>query len=233
MTRAAVASDTLCSLVSEYNRIMLFRKPKDFIEMLPQALEPHRLEAINRQVTESRYLQQNVLNARFAATMGFSVIFREPADLLAQFGELGDVVERLQRGAPKDINLYYLNVLVIRTAGKVDRHVDHSIRGYDATLPLPWRVSVLYLQVPRMEGGELLLYDGKDQLSRRISPETGLLVHFSGHSKHAVGAIAASDDARVSLVCEQYRLNRKQLQAVPAFTIKSMAPFSAFLEHQL
>lgn len=212
---------------------MLFSKPKDFLEMAPRVLEPHRLQAINRQVTQSSYLQQNVLNARFAATMGFSVIFREPEDLLAQFSELGDFVALLRLNTKKDVNLYYLNVLAIRTAGKVDRHVDHSIRGYDASLPLPWRVSVLYLQVPRMEGGELLIYDRKDELSRRISPETGLLVHFSGHSKHAVGAIAASDDARVSLVCEQYRLNPKQLQAVPAFTIKSMAPFSAFLEHQL
>ena len=84
-----------------------------------------------------------------------------------------------------------------------------------------------------MEGGELLLYDKHDQLSRRVQPETGMLVHFSGHSKHAVGAITHSDDARVSLVCEQYSFSRKQLQAVPEFTIKSMAPFTAFLERQL
>ncbi|MEZ0372550.1 MAG: 2OG-Fe(II) oxygenase [Candidatus Sericytochromatia bacterium] len=210
----------------------LLFKPREFVEIQGQAMATERLQALSQAVLASAYLQQNVLNARFATTLGFSVIFRQAAELLEQFPEMGEFLGLMQSTRPQT-SLYYLNVLVIGAAGQVERHVDHSIRGYDPKLPLPWRVTVLYLQVPEMEGGELLLYDKYDQLSRRIQPQPGMLVHFSGQSKHAVAAISQAATPRVSLVCEQYSLSRKQLEAVPEFSIKSMAPFAAFLGEQL
>lgn len=204
-----------------------WNRPRDFVELLPQAAAPGALAAMRDQLLASPYLRQNVLNSRFETTQGFSVIYRDSARLHDKFPSLAAFTALL--GARPDVSLCYLNVLVIGAAGKVDRHVDHSIRGYDPQLPLPWRVSVLYLEVPAMDGGELLIYDGAGAESRRIRPETGLLVHFSGASKHAVAEISRSESPRISLVCEQYRLKPRQLAAVPAFTIKSMAPFAAFL----
>lgn len=201
------------------------------IKTLSGALPAEQLEGLTQELLSSAYLQQNVLNTRFASTLGFSVIFRQAQDLLRHFVCLQSCLPLLS--AYPGCNLFYLNVLVIGAAGKVERHVDHSIRGYDSSLPLPKRVSVLYLQVPPMEGGALLLYDAADQLSQRLPPESGMLVHFPGHCKHAVEAIAQAEAPRVSLVCEQYSLSRRQLQALPEFSIKSMAPFEAFLKQQL
>lgn len=203
---------------------------REFVEQRSAALPAEQLAEIGRELSTSAYLCQNVLNARFATTRGFSVIYREPQQVIETFPCLAPFLALL--GRQRGVNLYYLNVLAIRAAGKVDRHVDHSIRGYDASLPLPWRVSVLYLQIPPMDGGELRLYRPDGRENRRIQPETGMLVHFSGASRHAVGEIRQAEADRLSLVCEQYRLSRRQLDSVPDFTVKSMAPFTAFLAEQ-
>ncbi|MGV3526943.1 MAG: 2OG-Fe(II) oxygenase [Candidatus Sericytochromatia bacterium] len=196
---------------------------QQFSEALPSA----ELAALQAEIRDSAYLQRNVLNARFASTQGFSVIFRDPAPLLAHFPAMAPFVRQLPPAS-----LYYLNALVLAEAGRVDRHIDHSIRGYDSSLPFPQRVSVLYVQVPEMEGGELMLYDRRDRLVQTLQPRTNLLVHFDGWRKHAVGAITHSRELRISLVCEQYRLSREQLESVPVFTIKSTAGFAAFLKEQ-
>ncbi len=203
----------------------------DLFQKHQSKLTAEQLQTLAEQLLNSPYLQKNILNQRFASTQGFSVIFRNPQDLLKQFPEMQIYLEQLDY--PSKINLFYLNVLVIGAAGQVDRHIDHSIRGYSVNLPLPIQVSVLYVQVPKMQGGELLLYDSQDQLAQMLRPQTGLIVNFDGKVKHAVNAIEQAEELRISLVCEQYQIPRTQLHYVPEFCIKSMASFDAFLKKQL
>ncbi|PKL75495.1 MAG: hypothetical protein CVV27_15070 [Candidatus Melainabacteria bacterium HGW-Melainabacteria-1] len=207
---------------------MFFWRNKKFLETRPAALPPVALRQMSDALLNTPYLRQNVLNSRFSTTLGFSVIYRQPQNLLGHFGELEPFIDLLEPA--QGVSLFYLNVLVIGASGKVERHVDHSIRGYDSRLPLPWRVSVLYLDVPQMDGGELLLYADDGLLQNSIVPSTGLLVHFAGQIKHAVAEIRQAASPRVSLVCEQYRLNLRQLKGLPDFSIKSMAPFQAYLD---
>ena len=121
---------------------------RDLFAQSQSSLTAEQLQTLTDQLLCSPYLQKNILNQRFASTQGFSVIFRNPLDLLKQFPEMQTYFDQLDYHAK--INLFYLNVLVIGAAGQVDRHIDHSIRGYHAQLPLPRQVSVLYVQVPEM-----------------------------------------------------------------------------------
>ena len=192
-----------------------------------QALEAEQREAIAEQLLSSPFLKTNVLNERFSSTEGFSIVFQRPEQALEHFSTLGPFIELLND--LDTTNLYYLNILVIGQQGHVDRHVDHSIRGYDQRLPLPTRVSVLYVQVPEMIGGRLLFYARNLSESASIVPYEGLLVHFDGRLKHAVEAVNVSAGLRVSLVCEQYCLRPSQLEKVPDFSIKSTASFFTYL----
>lgn len=200
------------------------------IQQHPQALPPACLQAMAEGLLASPYLTQNVLNQRFSSTQGFSLIFQQPQSLQHNLPAVWPFFELLQ-DLPS--NLYYLNVLAIGQQGQVERHVDHSIRGYDPDLPLPRRVSVLYLQVPAGAGGELLLYDRQGRLKRSLTPQKGLLVHFPGDLPHAVQAVQASGQLRLSLVCEQYWLSAAQRAALPDFTLKSTAGFETFLQQHL
>lgn len=198
------------------------------VQVQEEVLEEAARQAISSQLLQSPFLQRNVLNERFASTEGFSLIFREPERALRQFSALAPYLTLL-RDLPAT-NLYYLNILVIGNQGCVERHVDHSIRGYGHELPLPLRVSVLYVDVPAMQGGRLLFYDAQQREIQQVLPRPGMLVHFDGRSKHAVEAVRATTGLRVSLVCEQYSLKAAELEAVPEFCVKSTADFSAYLQ---
>lgn len=196
----------------------------------PQALPTACIQAMAEQLLASPYLTQNVLNQRFSTTQGFSLIFQHRQHLQQHLPEVLPFFELLQ---DLPANLYYLNVLAIGRQGQVERHVDHSIRGYDPDLPLPRRVSVLYLQVPPGPGGELQLYDPQGRQQQTLRPQTGLLVHFPGDLPHAVQAVQASQSLRLSLVCEQYWLTASQKHTLPDVTLKSMAGFGTFLQQHL
>lgn len=193
------------------------------------ALPAAELAKLREALLASPYLQKNVLNVRFATTLGFSVIFQQPEQLLKDFGFLQSFLRFLD---PR-CTLYYLNVLALEANSHVERHIDHSIRGYNPQLPFPQRVTVLYVDIPPMQGGELQLYDRYDQVVERVVPESNLLLHFKGDCKHAVSAVSGCERPRLSLVCEQYRLSPSQLQDLPAYTIKSTAGFGTFLQGQL
>jgi hypothetical protein len=214
-------------------KALLGRRQDDEIEIQRAAFGPGWLREVAYALRTSPYLQQNILNQRFAATQGFSVVFQQEAPFLKHFPLLEPYLTRI---ADPQCNVSYLNALVLGHQGRVDRHVDHSIRGYDAKLPLPRQVWVLYVQVPLMTGGELLFYNEQDQITREIEPETGLLVRFPGTARHAIREMQQSNgetEARISLVCEQYALSSGQRQALPEFTIKSSAGFDAFLNQAL
>jgi hypothetical protein len=190
------------------------------------------LEQLTEALLASPYLAQNVLNYRFASTEGFSVIFQSQQRdrVLADFPYFEKYLEALIQ---PEYNLYYLNALALRQSAKVERHIDHSIRGYCEDLPFPKQVSVLYLSIPAMQGGQLQLYDPQENHLLQIEPKTGLWFHFRGDLKHAITSVQALSEharPRLSLVCEQYQLTRSELEYVPEFVLKSTVGFNTFLE---
>jgi hypothetical protein len=187
-------------------------------------------------ILRSPYLTENVLNARFAGTYGFSVVFTRPhlPEVRARFPAFNAYLDAILDARA---NAWYLNPLILRERGTVAPHVDRSLRSFtgDREPPNPVRVDVLYVEVPAgMAGGELLLYHDQTLLAT-IPPVRGTLLRFRGDLRHAVAPVrlVAGDDARVSLVCEQYRLSSDLLTRVPSFLIQSRSPFDAFLDVEL
>lgn len=214
----------------------LFSSPsrQDLYCLQHQAFTPEYLLELKQHLLSSPYLAQNVLNQRFATTQGFSVIFsvKRVQELTACFPWLKTWQAEILH---PEYNLYYLNALCLRKGGRVDRHIDHSIRGYGSDLPYPRQVSVLYISIPAMQGGELQLFDPQENPIVRIAPENGLLLRFRGDLKHLITPVDGLDqpeNPRLSLVCEQYALKHKDLERVPGFTLKSTVNFQTFLQAQ-
>lgn len=210
------------------------KSQSELFQLQPGLFDPTYLEALSAALLASPYLAQNVLNARFASTEGFSVIFQtaQVPRVLQDFPFLQNYLQRLVR---PEINLYYLNALALRQNARVERHIDHSIRGYGETLPYPDRVSVLYLTIPAMQGGVLQLYDPAENPLTEIQPQSGLWLHFRGDLKHAISPVSglpAEAPPRLSLVCEQYRLRPSELEAVPEYVLKSTVGFEQFLAQE-
>lgn len=212
----------------------LFHRPAStsFYHLEYQAFSAKYLLELKTHLLQSPYLAQNVLNQRFATTQGFSVIFnaQRVSDLNHYFPWLKTWQAKILR---PEYNLYYLNALCLGPAGHVERHIDHSIRGYGADLPYPLQVSVLYVSIPKMQGGEFLLFDPQEKPLLCLRPESGMLLTFRGDLKHLITPIQHIEfpqTPRLSLVCEQYVLKAKDLDKVPAFTLKSTVDFQTFLQ---
>jgi hypothetical protein len=202
---------------------------KPTVETASHPLPDAVLKTLCEQVSASPYLKQNVLNQRFSTTQGFSLLFHNARDLPEQFSFFKPFLALLN---PR-YNYYYLNVLQLEKSAQVDRHIDHSIRGYHQKLPFPRRVSILYLQANDLEGGSLQIYNHRDQISHTINPLTGTWVSFKGNLKHGITPLKHSQGPRLSLVCEQYKLSKAELTYVPGFTLKSTATFDTFLSEAL
>lgn len=202
---------------------------KPNIEEEEYRLTASELQVLQQSLADSPYLRPNVLNHRFASTQGFSLLFADRTLLPPSFHFLAPFLQHLD---PR-CNYFYLNVLQLSTAAKVDRHIDHSVRGYSDRLPFPRRVSVLYLQADHVEGGHLLFYNSRDEVMREVVPATGKWVSFVGHLKHAITPVLNCAQPRLSLVCEQYALRKSHLAYLPAFTLKSTASFDTFLAEAL
>lgn len=192
------------------------------------------LNEIAEVIMNSGYLAENVLNYRFGTTLGFSLIFKSAMahKVYEKFSIFKDYIEKIDANA---FNVYYLNALVLQENSKVERHIDYSLGPYGKKLPFPKRVSVLYVSIPEMNGGKLrLLNPLNNVLITEIEPVENKLVFFNGNLKHEVTEIESIDSkehrSRISLVCEQYKLNRSQLSKIPDFTVKSSIPFHNFLE---
>ena len=189
---------------------------------------------------ESPWLAATTLNMRFASTWGFSVAFRREglARLRKTFPDFQPYLDLVMEG---DYNAFFLNPLVIFRGGSVDAHVDCSLRSYTLPLepPCPGKVSVYYAQIPeQLEGGQLLLSDGRGRELSRVTPLPNMLVQFDGDLMHRVTPFQGSGDAdlqrsRISLVCEHYRLDPALLIRVPDFHLESSRQFGEFFEKAL
>ena len=170
---------------------------------------------------DSPYLALNNLNRDFIATKGFSVVFTRSH--LSQVAEQFPVFMRyLEAALQPECNAFYLNPLLLKPGSRVDPHIDRSLRSYCKTVQPPDIVSVLYVSVPSdLQGGELVLRSRQRSVGQ-IRPEFNTLLFFQGDLTHSVNAVTKGGD-RLSLVCEQYFLEEKELDAIPDFKLESRA----------
>ena len=189
----------------------------------PAAFPPAYPRSLRKQIAASRYFATNTLNRDFVATRGFSVVFRR-ATVPRVEREFPGFAPYLAAALRPDCNAFYLNPLELIAASRVDPHVDRSLRSYAVHIGTPVTVSVLYVEVPTaMRGGLLVLARGKKQLAR-IEPATNLLVNFDGDLTHSVTRMEGPG-ARLSLVCEQYRLTDAELAEIPEYAIQTRARY--------
>ncbi|HEX6812778.1 MAG TPA: 2OG-Fe(II) oxygenase [Planctomycetota bacterium] len=180
-----------------------------------------QLADLRVQIRKSRYFTQNNLNRDFVGTRGFSIVFRRSAIERVQT-EFPWSARYLEKALRADCNAFYLNPLQLTQGSHVSPHIDRSLRAYVLDIDPPLQVSVLYVEVPAgMRGGELVLRRGRKFLGR-VAPRAGLLVQFDGDLEHGVDRVD-SPGQRLSVVCEQYLLDAKELAQVPEYTIESRA----------
>ncbi len=185
------------------------------------AFAPAYARSLGRQIVASRYFTAHTLNRDFVGTRGFSVVFRRES--LGRLGREFPYFETYLGVALRpDCNAFYLNPLHLVAGSRVDPHIDRSLRSYSVHIGTPVAVTVLYVEVPTsMRGGELVLARGRKHLAR-ITPVTNLLVTFDGDLTHSVAGMEGAG-ARLSLVCEQYRLTDDELEHIPAYAIETRA----------
>jgi hypothetical protein len=179
------------------------------------------VDRLKVQIRKSRYFTVNNLNRDFVGTRGFSVVFQRAA-MAQAVAEFPWCEPYLARALRADCNAFYLNPLQLGTGSRVDPHIDRSLHAYCVDIATPVQVSVLYVDVPpEMRGGQLVLQRGRKLLAR-VQPEVNLLVCFDGDLTHSVERIDGAGQ-RLSLVCEQYALEPRELAQVPEFAVESRA----------
>jgi 2OG-Fe(II) oxygenase superfamily len=186
-----------------------------------KAFSRNYLDKLHNRILASPYLALNNLNRDFVATKGFSVVFRRSH--LSTVAEQFPFFKRyLDIALQPDCNAFYLNPLLLSPGSRVDPHIDRSLRSYCKTIRPPDMVSVLYVSVPDdLEGGELVLRS-RQRTVGQIRPQANTLLLFQGDLTHSVNAVKKGGD-RLSLVCEQYNLEEKELEDIPEFKLESRA----------
>ncbi len=185
------------------------------------AFPADHLESLRLAIRKCPWFTTNNLNRDFVSTRGFSVVFRREhrQRVVAEFPFFGDYLGKALRD---DCNAFYLNPLELEAGSRVDPHVDRSLRAYCPDVTTPLRVSVLYVEVPpAMVGGRLVLARGRKTIAK-IAPATGMLLTFDGDLTHSVERVD-TPGKRLSLVCEQYALDERELAAMPDYRIESRA----------
>lgn len=187
----------------------------------PDAFPPDYLDSLAKSIRACRLFTVNNLNRDFVGTRGFSVVFVR--DMVAKVtAEFPFFAPYLQRALRADCNAFYLNPLQLESGSRVDPHIDRSLRSYCKDIATPLEVSVLYVEVPTgMRGGALVLARGKKTLAR-VTPRPNLLVGFDGDLTHSVERVD-SPGRRLSLVCEQYALDERELAEVPTYRVETRA----------
>jgi hypothetical protein len=191
------------------------------------------LQALRQEVLESPYLAATDLNEGFAGTWGFTLLFH-----LEQRPRAERLMPALKpffaRVIQPSANVFFLNPLVIHAGGAgVAPHADKTLVSYveKGDPPFPFLVSVLYLSLPaEKKGGYLVFHRLYGRLTFR--PEENLLLEFPGWLMHEVTPLSSQEGSppRVSLVLEQYRVDRAMKSEIPEWRLETTRPFSEFLD---
>lgn len=207
------------------------------------------LEDLKNNLLRLKFDKQINLGGSFKNAYGLTFIFKPEfrKNVYARFPYLKNFIEAI---IADDINIYFINSLIIRDDGGIGIHLDGSIGKFDPkNFSCPERVSVLYIDVPEMSGGELRLFQKAGKFEKAAGGQLGLqeltgahrstqpftlmasiqpvknkLVHFRGNLLHEVTPVIKTrqDDKRlrISLVCEQYNINPENLYKYPDFEIQ-------------
>jgi hypothetical protein len=187
----------------------------------PDVFSSRYLSDLRGEILACPYFAVNNLNRDFVGTKGFSVVFQR-SHLHHVERQFPFFKPYLEQALEPSCNAFYLNPLLLKQGSRVDPHIDRSLRSYCKTIEPPLLVSVLYVQLPPdLRGGELVLRNHKQQVGV-ISPKVNTLLCFQGDLTHSVNAVQVPGE-RLSLVCEQYRLDASELQDIPEFTVESRA----------
>lgn len=201
----------------------------------PNLLKADELERLAQAVLHSPYLAGSDLDHGFEQTYGFSVLFQrtQVERFLLMLPSARPCLEKMLRS---DCQAFLINPLVIYEGAAVAPHADKTLISFlppGSKVPFPHRVSVLYLALPpNLQGGELVFHRNA-LVKARFQPKVNTLVEFPGWLYHEVRPWkGAAGGARVSLVCEQYRLKPKILEQIPEFHLESTRSFSDFLANK-
>jgi hypothetical protein len=182
-----------------------------------RAVGPDILEAIERSLERSDYVGASPLGAEFVLTQGFSLVFtRENMDAVAEaFPFLRHFLDTVVFPTS---NAFFLNPLIMRSGSQVRPHIDCRLLDEQNLRIIPNLVSILYVRVsPEMKGGDIVLGSNRaDAVTLR--PGSGDVLHFRGDIVHHVTPIL-SEDTRLCVVCEQYRLTDEVLDGFPALDV--------------
>ncbi|MBC7472988.1 MAG: 2OG-Fe(II) oxygenase [Candidatus Sericytochromatia bacterium] len=193
---------------------------KNFYCKHDDVLSVKELRDLKQNILNCKYLAVNNLNRDFISTKGFSLVFKASGieQVKKQFPFFN---KYLELALDPYCNAFYLNPLLMNSdTSRVDSHIDRSLRSYLKTIETPLIVSVMYVEVPEnIIGGELVLSHNKKNVGQ-IKPKENTLVYFQGHLTHSVNQMKVNSN-RLSLVCEQYRLEEDELRSIPEFKIES------------
>jgi hypothetical protein len=238
------ASKTL-ALVNLFESVMVKRldkpRPKDLAKLfslLPDYIlwydetygifSQEYLNILGTEVLNPKYLKKSNLSAPFKTTKGFDVQFKSEYkdNVIKYFPFFKDYIEEI---FSDDVNIFYLNALVLGLDSYVKHHYDQTLMRYSTDfITYPVRVSVLYVDVPEMVGGDFVLYKNerfqkavKNKVFTVIKPESNKLLCFKGSLSHEILGItevkSLDKPYRISVVCEQYRVDAQVLKKIPNF----------------
>lgn len=211
------------------------------------ALPEAEFVALRDALMSSELVAKSTLSGSFQASRGFGVIFTAEgrAEVEARIPPLkpffAHAIDALpertlqafwRRGKVPVPNAWYLNLLLVGSGGGVAGHIDATLaKPAGESEATPRVVSVLYLQVPKSAGGELVLARG-ESLKGVIAPVERTLLHFKGDLLHQVRALEGADAnaVRGSLVLEQYCFSPEALAKLPVFRLDSRAKFDLALK---
>lgn len=175
-----------------------------------------------KEVMNVKYSNKNSLNQYFSDSRGFNIEFKinYKDKVIKYFPFFKDYINAVIDESD-EANVFFMNVLILENNTKVMRHADQSMSAYDPyNISYPARVSVLYVDVPEIKNGNLVLFDFKNEVFASITPERNKLVYFKGNLQHEVTELTNLNNdkrARISLVCEQYKINEEGLKNIPNF----------------
>mgnify|MGYP003652847865 FL=1 len=120
-----------------------------------------------------------------------------------------------------ECNILHLIFVKMKTGEEIAIHQDETLNdlGPLVTGPLdiiPLHSSLLYVKIP--DGGHFFWNDDDDN-TNYLTPETNMFVRFPGEVWHGVTSITKCSSNRRFIVCEQYKLSKRNLRKVQEYNI--------------
>lgn len=185
---------------------------KRFYSVTQDTLSEHERAELIKGILCSNFFGPSALGQEFVKTDGFSLVFQRLSinTVVQKFPYLSPL---LQVALFDACNAFYVNALVLYSHSAVKAHVDCRLTENGLRI-IPNLVSVYYAQVdPNMVGGRIIFQPDSDH-EVGFLPKSGDLLHFLGSTIHCVEPVMCAR-WRISVVCEQYNLQRGQLQNFP------------------